>query len=1340
MANRGIAFALISVLLLLFAACGHRSVSPNGRIAALGAKYSPPRIIALDVTLSRLDAIETPAGVKPELFEQLKREMVRQLMSCRVSKFTSAPPTGFANSINDLEIVSEGGGLSTITWSYKNLGDYNQDSTVGIEDLTTLAVHYGENYAPGDVNCLLAVVDGSGNGTIDSGDVTPIAQNFGAECAGYSLRGAANHPNSLVETAKIGMVAFAEATGNGRKKFSIQSLGIGCKYFAVAAYDSAGMAGVLSNIVEVVAGNNLPVAALTATPVSGEAPLVVSFDASGSYDTGGTIIRYDYDFDGDGIWDAYDAVNTVSWTYANAGNFDAKVRVTDNAGAQAVDLVSISVNVVGNIPPIADLQALPTYGEVPLAVSFDASSSYDSDGSLVRYDYDFNNDGIWDAYDAANAVYWTYMSPGSYEAKVRITDSDGAQATDLTSISVNVTGNELPIADLQASPTSGDAPLWVSFDASSSYDSDGSLVRYDYDFDSDGIWDAYDAVDMVSWAYTNAGNYSSRVRVTDDVGAQSVAYASITVNVAGNDLPVADLQSSPVSGYAPLAVSFDASSSYDADGAIVRYDYDFDDDGIWDAYDAAAAISWTYTASGSHSARVRVTDDDGAQATDSVSITVNLAGNDAPFADLQASSASGDAPLAVYFDASGSYDSDGAIVRYDYDFDDDGIWDAYDAANSVFWTYIEAGNYDAKVQVTDDAGAQATDLISITVNVVGNSPPIADLQASPAGGDAPLNVSFDASNSYDLDGIIVRYDYDFDDDGIWDAYDAPAAVSWLYAVAGSYDARMRVTDDIGAQATDSVSITVNVAGNDLPVADLQPSPDSGDAPLVVSFDSSGSNDPDGAIVRFDYDFDNDGIWDAYDAADTVSWQYSTAGSYDAKLRVTDNSGAQGVDLASITVNAVSNELPVADLQAALLTGDAPLLVNFSAASSYDPDGVIVRYDYDFDDNGIWDAYDAANTVSWLYTSSGYYSARLRVTDDAGAQTSDTVLVTVKSWHSLTADNSPNQVGEYSSLVVANGRPAICYYDNTPDDLKYVRALDASGTVWGTPITLDSTGSVGLYASMCIVNGNPAIAYYNDTSDDLKYVRASNPEGTAWGIPVTVAATGNVGQYTSLAVVNGNPAVSYRDVTNLDLLYVRATDANGSAWGAQVAVASTGDVGYYTSMLVVNGNPAISYFDETNDDLMFVRATDADGTAWAAASIVDAAGNTGKYNSMIIVNGNPAISYFDDTNDDLRYVRATSADGSAWAVPITLDSLNSVGMYTSMAIINGRPAISYRDVTNTDLKYIRALDVDGTGWEASVRVDGVTDVGYYSSLALVNGNPGISYYDVTDLNLKYATYY
>jgi hypothetical protein len=360
------------------------------------------------------------------------------------------------------------------------------------------------------------------------------------------------------------------------------------------------------------------------------------------------------------------------------------------------------------------------------------------------------------------------------------------------------------------------------------------------------------------------------------------------------------------------------------------------------------------------------------------------------------------------------------------------------------------------------------------------------------------------------------------------------------------------------------------------------------------------------------------------------------------------------------------------------------------------------------------------------------------------------IVVYAAWNApspmVVDDGGTADVGNYASLVVVNGNPAISHYDLTNGDLRYVRAMDASGTTWGTPVVVDIGGpgpnDVGDSCSLAVVNGNPAISYHDASNGNLKYVRAADANGATWGTLITVdtGGTADVGPLSSLVVVDGNPAISYYDMTNGDLKYVRATDASGSAWDTPVIVDTGGDsdVGRFTSLVVINGSPAIGYYDATNGNAKYVRATDTSGVTWGTPVIADDGGtaDVGEGTSLAVISGNPALGYRDLTNRRLKYVRATDIDGTAWDVPVVADAggTNDLGAFASLVEVNGNPAISYSDFTNGDLKYVRATDVSGTAWGTPVIVDGVGEGG---TLAVVSGNPAIGYYDLDNGDLKYV---
>ncbi len=303
------------------------------------------------------------------------------------------------------------------------------------------------------------------------------------------------------------------------------------------------------------------------------------------------------------------------------------------------------------------------------------------------------------------------------------------------------------------------------------------------------------------------------------------------------------------------------------------------------------------------------------------------------------------------------------------------------------------------------------------------------------------------------------------------------------------------------------------------------------------------------------------------------------------------------------------------------------------------------------------------------------------------------------------------IGQYASLAVVNGNPAIAYQATPNRDLKYVRATDADGTAWSTAVTLDFSGDVGSHICLAVVNGNPAMSYYDSTNLDLKYVRATDADGTTWGTPVTIDSTGNVGQYTSLTVVSGNPAISYFDATNNTVKYVRATDPSGTAWGVLLTLDSA--TAKPSTLLMVNGNPAISYPGSGTGK--YVRANDASGTTWGAPVLV----GSGLSGSMAIVNGNPAIIGY---NMSSAFVRANDPNGASWGAAVQTGISSLVGI--SLIVIDDTPAVLGGG-------YTRSLDASGTVWSSQVFFGAVS--GNFpvlstvtTSFALVNGQPAVAW--------------
>ncbi|MFP3953129.1 MAG: PKD domain-containing protein [Candidatus Acetothermia bacterium] len=355
-----------------------------------------------------------------------------------------------------------------------------------------------------------------------------------------------------------------------------------------------------------------------------------------------------------------------------------------------------------------------------------------------------------------------------------------------------------------------------------------------------------------------------------------------------NETPTASFSANPNSGEAPLEVSFDASSSNDPDGSIVGYSWHFGDGSEGNG----TTIEHTYNEAGDYTVDLIIADDGGKSDSTTSTIEVssgNNPSNDSPTASFTANSTSGEAPLEVSFDASRSSDPDGSIESYDWDFDDGSTG----SGETGTYTYDSEGDYTVELTVTDNDGATDSTTETINVSAPANEPPTASFSADPTSGEEPLEASFDASNSSDPDGSITSYDWDFDDGSTGSG----ETVNHTYESSGDYNVELTVTDNDGDKDTEIKTITVSSSSNEAPTAEFSYSPSSGYPPLEVTFDATESNDPDGSIVSYSWDFD-DGTGGS---GTIIKHTFQESGVYDVTLTVYDDDGASSTQWYSVWV-------------------------------------------------------------------------------------------------------------------------------------------------------------------------------------------------------------------------------------------------------------------------------------------------------------------------------------------------------------------------------------------------------------------------------------------------------
>lgn len=177
-------------------------------------------------------------------------------------------------------------------------------------------------------------------------------------------------------------------------------------------------------------------------------------------------------------------------------------------------------------PPVAVASASPTVGNAPLEVFFDGTASSDPNNSQLSYSWDFG-DGT--SANGATATH-VFSEIGNYEVVLTVSNAEGFSDSD--SLIITVTDpdtNTDPVAQLVAEPTQGSVPLFVSFDASDSYDVDGDTLTFSWDF-GDGT---FGSGSQVTHEYTSIGDFMATVTVTDGNGGSDNAFQNISVISGG---------------------------------------------------------------------------------------------------------------------------------------------------------------------------------------------------------------------------------------------------------------------------------------------------------------------------------------------------------------------------------------------------------------------------------------------------------------------------------------------------------------------------------------------------------------------------------------------------------------------------------------------------------------------------------------------------------------------------------------------------------------------------------------------------------------------------------------
>ncbi|WP_284549728.1 PKD domain-containing protein [Aestuariimicrobium sp. T2.26MG-19.2B] len=673
----------------------------------------------------------------------------------------------------------------------------------------------------------------------------------------------------------------------------------------------------------------------------------------------------------------------TSWagdTYFDGTIDEAAVYPAPLTDAQVQEHYFLGSSGTPNNAPVAQFTTVTS----DLTATFDGSTSSDSDGTIASYSWNFGDGTSGTGVTPTH----TYAAAGTYQVSLTVTDDRGATATATAPVVVRAP-NQLPVANFTVVADF----LNLSFDGSSSTDSDGTIQSYSWAFGDGTVGTGATA----QHTYAAAGQYQVSLTVTDDRGGSSVKTTTVTVAAPPNQAPNARFTATTDG----KTMSVDGTASNDPDGTVASYAWDFGDG----TTGTGAKTSHTYAAAGTYTVALTVTDNQGGTGTTSQAVVVSafrVIASDSfgrsvtggwGTADVGGDWVTSGGAAAFTVDGTGhillqpSWSRQANLpgvsstsTRSTVSFSSDHAYDGGVQAVTLIGRQAGSSVYSARARIesggirlyllrdeTSLTGSyvipnytyQAGDVLNLSVEVTGTSPTTIKGKVWVNGTPEPTAFNLTASDST--------------------ASMQVAGAVGVKAQSAAATNGNRVITVTSYSVVDPSSATVNQP----PTAAFTSTTDA----LKATLDGSTSTDPDGNATIASY------AWDFGDTTTgtgiTTSHTYTTAGTYQVKLTVTDNAGASNSITKAVTVTAPAvNQPPTAAFTS---TTDA-LKATLDGSTSTDPDGnaTIASYAWDFGDTTT----GTGITTSHTYTTAGTYQVKLTVTDNAGATDSITKAVTV----------------------------------------------------------------------------------------------------------------------------------------------------------------------------------------------------------------------------------------------------------------------------------------------------------------------------------------------------------
>ncbi len=258
-----------------------------------------------------------------------------------------------------------------------------------------------------------------------------------------------------------------------------------------------------------------------------------------------------------------------------------------------------------NNKPTADAGG-PYNGQTNSDITLDGSGSSDSDGTVVSYRWDWENDGTYDtSWSSSPTATHAYGSAGTRTVTLQVKDNDGA--TDIDTAQVIITESDSkPTAEIITINPSQTIYGTTIFFYGIAKDYQGTIVSYHWRSSINGT---LSNEQRFSTATLRVGTHTIYLKVQDSNGWSEEDSATIVINPnpsSPNQAPIADA-GGPYTGSTNEQLSFDASASYDPDGDSLNYSWDFGDG----EREYGESVTHIYQSSGKYTITLTVEDTPG---------------------------------------------------------------------------------------------------------------------------------------------------------------------------------------------------------------------------------------------------------------------------------------------------------------------------------------------------------------------------------------------------------------------------------------------------------------------------------------------------------------------------------------------------------------------------------------------------------------------------------------------------------------------------------------------------------------------------------------------------------